>query len=851
MCSYAKYENSTGVGEVYPLVTGGSKIFNAVAKDTSYLNPSVAYNLSMGSRTLFHKLKRAFSTMPTNYTNKNSHVAYGTYCIEKPIYPILEDIVYTRTHNNTNVATSETDSESMFGGDSIISQWTLLNHGLYYVHGGYWKLIGKIAMFIAGIVAIAATVVTAGAAGPAIVAAIGALSAAAVATSAMIVGVGLVLAGAIGVTAETMNIIKNDFKDLYLFKLAEEDVFNEELDDLKNITIAKYEAYYNELLLNLYIENSDANIELRGEYSGLGTVAGMIYRSPSYRQHLENKYFLIDEDDPTEKNFKGSEAITPEIYHCNPDFIRRNLQKTYFPLPYTYDCCSSCNEVYKQRIAYSEQSFQEEKVDHYRVFEPYNYMDIEGDSGEITDLFVKGKNLFIMCTESLWMSVANFQTQVTEELTTYIGTGDYLAIPPVKMISDGDVKAGCQHRWGTSHAITGTIYVNELEKKIYLLTGEGYPQAINLQGIKGWSEEEISLKFLQQFPEYPLNNCPHHIFGIGFTSVFDSKYNRYLITKKDYKLIEGYPLLTVLYTGKEEAYYYIQNPSFTVSIGTIIFGQYLNEFNMIWEVIGFEEDNIIVTPITDRGFDAFPDYFENHSWTISYSLYSDSWVSWHSYTPNIYVSNTNNFYSIRNDQKMLYKHNHKNHYGVYYGEFFPHIIEFAFKNPLQNFTWEHLQIHTKAKKFDNLTSQYSENKLAFFDQAIIYNDTQCTGLKNLKIKQSSEGNRNFMSQQILNTVGEINISKAENIWYLNDIRNFVSLYNENFFTKEWSQIAPYYPIDKIINENVIDQEKVWHELEMLRSKFIKVRLIMNSNRDNQTTQLMTQFGVQFNNPSYR
>lgn len=857
ICNFTTYTtNTVGLGQVYPLVTGGSKIFDALASDTAYINPDETFNLSMGSRVLFHKLTRNFLDMPTHHTIKRVHLAYGTYCIERPIHPILEDITYTRTHNNINVATSTIDSETVFGGDSIISHWSLLNHGLYKLKKSSWTIISKIGMVIAGIVAIAATVVTAGAAGAVIAGAIAAVKLAAISAgiAALIIGSGLVLAGTIGISKEVVDAIKNKYNDVHLYKLVYNEDIGDKLSDLAGGTFDKYEAYFNELLQNIHIENSDAHVCLRGEYKSFDNITGEIYRVPrNYRQHLIDKYLVKDEDDPTEYHFKESEAITPEIYHCNPDYTRRNLQRVYYALPYTYDCCSECIETYKQRIVYSEQSFQEEKVDHYRVFQPWNYVDLEGSGGEITDLFVKGKNLFIMCTESIWMTVANYQTQVTDELTTYIGTGEFLAIPPIKMISDGDVKAGTQHRWGTTHAINGTFYINEAESKIYILTGEGYPEAINIQGIKGWSEKEIPLKLKKQFPSYPLENCPQHIQGIGFTSVFDNKYNRFILTKKDFKYIPEYPILEIQ-QGREDNYYIeIENISFDISfdVGNVFFGRFGDFFNFLWEVIDIDEKLIIFKPLTNKGFEDYPELFENHSWTLSYSLYTGSWVSWHSYIPDLYFSVNSSFYSVINKNKELYKHNHPNHYGFYYGKYYPHIIEFAFKSPMQNFTWEHLQIHTKAKKYDTNTEQYSEDILTFFDEAIVYNDTQCTGLKKLRIKQKSQGLQNFMSSQILNTAGEINISNSENIWYLNEIRNFVSLSSENFFTKKWSEIAPYYPIDKVINESVVDHEKVWYELELLRSKFIKVRLIMNSDRNNQTVQLMTHFGVQFINPSYR
>lgn len=54
---------------------------------------------------------------------------------------------------------------------------------------------------------------------------------------------------------------------------------------------------------------------------------------------------------------------------------------------------------------------------------------------------------------------------------------------------------------------------------------------------------------------------------------------------------------------------------------------------------------IIKTPVylTD------PTYFCNKSWTLSYNVNTNSWISFHSYIPNFYIAENNFFYSGKND----------------------------------------------------------------------------------------------------------------------------------------------------------------------------------------------------------
>src|SRR5690606_36303495 len=64
--------------------------------------------------------------------------------------------------------------------------------------------------------------------------------------------------------------------------------------------------------------------------------------------------------------------------------------------------------------------------------------------------------------------------------------------------------------------------------------------------------------------------------------------------------------------------------------------------------------------------------FENKSWTFSYSFYSNSWSSWHSYMPLYYIYNQNDFYSFIGDRN-IWKHNVEGILHKFYGINFPFI----------------------------------------------------------------------------------------------------------------------------------------------------------------------------------
>ena len=76
-------------------------------------------------------------------------------------------------------------------------------------------------------------------------------------------------------------------------------------------------------------------------------------------------------------------------------------------------------------------------------------------------------------------------------------------------------------------------------------------------------------------------------------------------------------------------------------------------------------------------------YFEDNSWTLSYSLDTQSWASYHDYTPYGMVNTRNLLYSFNYDE--VYKHNIPNKYARYY-----------YDGSSQPVSYTHLTLPTKA-----------------------------------------------------------------------------------------------------------------------------------------------------------
>lgn len=265
-----------------------------------------------------------------------------------------------------------------------------------------------------------------------------------------------------------------------------------------------------------------------------------IYPFTRLDRHVMEKLLVFNPEREDSREYIGHPL--GEWYELNPDYKRFNKQKVFFHLPIEYDCCSDCQEDFPHRVHYSEQSFQEELTDNFRVFLPNNYRDIEGETGEITDLFRIKNNIYIHTEEALWHQPQNFQERVTGDIVSFLGTGGYFSVPPRKILDDNKVSAGTKHREATLKTKHGVFFVSENEKKIYNFDGNKL-EAITDLGMTNWFKENLGIQLLSDYYKvngnpFPYDNNPSNPFGTGFISTYDTKKERIIFTKKDTILSE-------------------------------------------------------------------------------------------------------------------------------------------------------------------------------------------------------------------------------------------------------------------------------------------------------------------------
>ncbi len=146
--------------------------------------------------------------------------------------------------------------------------------------------------------------------------------------------------------------------------------------------------------------------------------------------------------------------------------------------------------------------------------------------------------------------------------------------------------------------------------------------------------------------------------------------------------------------------------------------------------VGIESTAPIKTPIS---FDDI-NYFTPVHWTISYSPIMGRWTSYFSFTPDYYVNHQNHFQTGNNygvDKEKIWSHSLGNSsFQVFNGRLEPFIVEYVNPNQGAKKLLESISLEVESRRWQN-EYDYSVKKGIGFNEAIIYNSTNNSGVLNL------------------------------------------------------------------------------------------------------------------------
>ena len=218
-------------------------------------------------------------------------------------------------------------------------------------------------------------------------------------------------------------------------------------------------------------------------------------------------------------------------------------------------------------------------------------------------------------------------------------------------------------------------------------------------------------------------------------------------------------------------------------------------------------------------------FLPEESFTISYSVGSGTFRSYHSYIPGHYLTTTSAHYIVYPGEVEIHKAV-QGPYQNYTGTKFPFIIDYvSVSNPVTQRVWNHVRIDSETYKGEVLQEGVTFNK------AWLYNTYQSSGELTLKVDSQTE---NDMWSEVMNgNDNEILITRDNSSWHFNDFRNIVVDKTQPIVTKPW--VVP------IINTTNLSTEKSWYEQDTFKDKWLGVRLSYDKPDD---VKILTNFVIE-------
>lgn len=217
-----------------------------------------------------------------------------------------------------------------------------------------------------------------------------------------------------------------------------------------------------------------------------------------------------------------------------------------------------------------------------------------------------------------------------------------------------------------------------------------------------------------------------------------------------------------------------------------------------------------------------PSYFEDVSFTIAYSLNSQSWVSYYDFEPNFYLAHNSYFQTgvnIANDNSELGLWSHlltNKSFGVFYGKKYEVGVEYPIANDYASKTLEGIEIWSEAFRYHN-EYDYAFTPHLTFNKLRVFNKREASGDLRLIRQKTLRDNSKYPITK--DGYQEILATNTDDRWKVNYIWNRVDDEYRNQPIWNWDKNQ----IHKTFNNKII-RFKGKRVLEPMRGDFFLVYL---------------------------
>jgi hypothetical protein len=295
-------------------------------------------------------------------------------------------------------------------------------------------------------------------------------------------------------------------------------------------------------------------------------------------------------------------------YTYNVTYSKQNKENNFTHLPLNWEN-KLCYTNYPFRTIYSEPQFinSDVRVNNWLIYKPLSTYDFPQNYGKLTSIdgiqnraiLARFENKTLLYNSLLTIDTSNPQA-------AYVGNPKLFSNPPIDFAETDLGFVGSQNKL-LLKIPQGAVSIDAKRGQIFLIGGD---KAVDMtaygSGVNRFITDHLPFEILKHFENCPTDN---HFNGVGIHGLYDSKFQRVIITKIDY-----IPLSEDIKYNADKNIFYIESIINNTTIETELF---LND----------------------------PDFFCNKSWTLSFNFNTKSWISFHSYIPNWYIAENNFFYS--------------------------------------------------------------------------------------------------------------------------------------------------------------------------------------------------------------
>lgn len=505
-----------------------------------------------------------------------------------------------------------------------------------------------------------------------------------------------------------------------------------------------------------YWVNSDADNKLIEEYVGLKNIR------------------------PDRRNVDGSFSMNENRLRQFEDNYWRydnthsipNRWEVSYGMPDPYNTCC-CETSYTNDILYSNRQSSDSYIDSWRNFKPNNGLEIPTEHGQIQKMFKLGNTLYAHTTDMLIQLHRGGNGFSFNENNVLLGTGDLFgaATPVYGGVVEG--YAGLLDPNAAEVSAYGYIFPDREARKWFRFTG-GLPQAISDLGVKHFMDENMSLQLVDAFPDFKLADLKVD-GGVGFSFGVDHENQRLLFTKIDYAPISK----------------------------DIV----LNDDGVSFSVGGKK------VSVKD------PKYFDDRSFTLSYSLRNEGWISFHNYLPMIYLWNRFNMYSVTGEGMWI--HNIKGSFQTFNDKYYPFSVEYVVNEKNRDDSFQYISSVLGTEAYEWRERDYIRKDVTF-DEFLAYNSHQATDQKLLVDSDTLS-----VAERSKEVNDRILINFKERIWSLSRVSNHL-IDKDDFIFDVKTEIGP-----EPINSNNISKDIInnifydnFFANRLIFSKFDDVKLVL-------------------------